>query len=186
MIIIAGHTLIDAHKRDAAVEAFADMVERARKYDGCLDLSISADSVDPDASTSSSAGATSIVERLAQGRERAESQTAKIPRKALSQRKGREAILKRTIRVPSPTRSGDPLHLFIAVLLILAAFPIRAQQKIFDVHVHLHRGESSLGEYMEQAKSSKLHVTGFGAMWFGGPSQALQGDPDAFGQTTTT
>ena len=24
------------------------MVERARKYDGCLDLSISADSVDPD------------------------------------------------------------------------------------------------------------------------------------------
>jgi quinol monooxygenase YgiN len=46
MIIIAGYTLTEAHKRDAAVEAFADMVERARKYDGCLDLSISADSVD--------------------------------------------------------------------------------------------------------------------------------------------
>ncbi len=48
MIIIAGYTLIEANKRDAAVEAFAGMVERARKYDGCLDLSISADSVDPD------------------------------------------------------------------------------------------------------------------------------------------
>jgi quinol monooxygenase YgiN len=48
MIIIAGYTLTEAHKRDAAVEAFANMVERARKYDGCLDLSMSADSVDPD------------------------------------------------------------------------------------------------------------------------------------------
>jgi len=33
---------------DAAVEAFAGIVERARKYDSCLDLSISVDSVDPD------------------------------------------------------------------------------------------------------------------------------------------
>jgi quinol monooxygenase YgiN len=48
MIIIAGYTLTEADKRDAAVEAFAGMVERARKHDGCLDLSISADSVDPD------------------------------------------------------------------------------------------------------------------------------------------
>lgn len=48
MIIIAGYTLTEAHKRDAAVKAFADMVERARKYDGCLDLAISADSVDPE------------------------------------------------------------------------------------------------------------------------------------------
>ncbi len=48
MIIIAGYTLTDADKRDAAVAAFANMVERARKHDGCLDLSISADSVDPE------------------------------------------------------------------------------------------------------------------------------------------
>jgi quinol monooxygenase YgiN len=48
MIIIAGYSLTEADKRDAAVEAFAGMVERARKYDGCLDLSISADSVDPE------------------------------------------------------------------------------------------------------------------------------------------
>lgn len=48
MIIVAGYSLTEATKRDAAVEAFAGMVERARKQDGCLDLSISADSVDPD------------------------------------------------------------------------------------------------------------------------------------------
>ena len=49
MIIIAGHSRArDRVERDAAVAAFADMVERARKQDGCLDLSISADSVDPD------------------------------------------------------------------------------------------------------------------------------------------
>lgn len=48
MIIIAGYSVTEADKRDAAVEAFAGMVERARKYDGCLDLSISADPVDPD------------------------------------------------------------------------------------------------------------------------------------------
>lgn len=47
MIIIAGYTLTETNKRDAAVKAFAAMVERARKHDGCLDLSISADSVDP-------------------------------------------------------------------------------------------------------------------------------------------
>ena len=48
MIIIAGYTLTEANKRDAAVEAFADMVERARRHDGCLDLSLGADSVDPE------------------------------------------------------------------------------------------------------------------------------------------
>ena len=48
MIIIAGYTLAEADKRDAAVEAFAGMVERGRKHDGCLDLAMSADSVDPE------------------------------------------------------------------------------------------------------------------------------------------
>ena len=47
MIIIAGYTLTEADKRDAAVAAFAEMVVRARKHEGCLDLSISADPVDP-------------------------------------------------------------------------------------------------------------------------------------------
>jgi quinol monooxygenase YgiN len=48
MIIIAGYTRTEAQKRDAAVDAFAAMIGRARKQDGCLDLSISADPVDPD------------------------------------------------------------------------------------------------------------------------------------------
>jgi quinol monooxygenase YgiN len=48
MIIIAGHTLTDAKKRDAAVAAFAEMVGRARKQDGCIDFAISADPVDPE------------------------------------------------------------------------------------------------------------------------------------------
>jgi quinol monooxygenase YgiN len=48
VIIIAGYSLTEADQRDAAVEAFAEMVERARQHDGCLDFSISADSVDPE------------------------------------------------------------------------------------------------------------------------------------------
>jgi quinol monooxygenase YgiN len=47
MIVIAGYPFTKRDKRDATVAAFADMVERARKQDGCLDLSISPDSVDP-------------------------------------------------------------------------------------------------------------------------------------------
>jgi quinol monooxygenase YgiN len=39
---------LGAGQRDAAVSAFANLVERARKHDGCLDLSISADPVDPE------------------------------------------------------------------------------------------------------------------------------------------
>ncbi|EHK59335.1 Antibiotic biosynthesis monooxygenase [Mesorhizobium alhagi CCNWXJ12-2] len=48
VIIIAGYTRAERQKRDAAVEAFAEMARRARKQEGCLDLSISSDSVDPE------------------------------------------------------------------------------------------------------------------------------------------
>jgi quinol monooxygenase YgiN len=48
MIIIAGHTLAESGRRDADVRAFCEMLERARKHDGCLDLSISADPLDAD------------------------------------------------------------------------------------------------------------------------------------------
>ena len=48
MIIIAGHTLTESGGRDAAVRAFGEMLERARKHDGCLDLAISADPLDAD------------------------------------------------------------------------------------------------------------------------------------------
>lgn len=48
MIIIAGYTRTEAAKRDSTVDAFKNMVERARAYDGCVDFSISADAVDPE------------------------------------------------------------------------------------------------------------------------------------------
>jgi quinol monooxygenase YgiN len=48
MIIIAGHTVTESGTRDAAIQAFGNMLERARKHDGCLDLSISADALNAD------------------------------------------------------------------------------------------------------------------------------------------
>ncbi len=48
MIIIAGYSLTEADQRDAVVAAFSGMVERARAQEGCLDLAISADAVDPE------------------------------------------------------------------------------------------------------------------------------------------
>lgn len=48
MIIIAGHELVATEERDAFVAAFRDMVARARAFDGCLHIAISADSVDPE------------------------------------------------------------------------------------------------------------------------------------------
>jgi len=48
MIIIAGYSLMKTiEERDASVAAFAAMVERARKQDGCVDMAITADSIDP-------------------------------------------------------------------------------------------------------------------------------------------
>jgi len=46
MIVIAGHLLVDEADRAACVDAHRDLVRRARAFDGCLELSISADSVD--------------------------------------------------------------------------------------------------------------------------------------------
>lgn len=47
MIIIAGYSHArNAEERDASVAGFAAMVARARKQDGCIDMAITADSVD--------------------------------------------------------------------------------------------------------------------------------------------
>ena len=48
MIIIAGHELVDAAQRDDLVAAFRDLVTRARAFDGCLHVAMTADSVDPE------------------------------------------------------------------------------------------------------------------------------------------
>jgi quinol monooxygenase YgiN len=47
MVIIAGHMLVDEDERDAYVDAHSDLVTRARAFDGCIDLAITADTVDP-------------------------------------------------------------------------------------------------------------------------------------------
>jgi quinol monooxygenase YgiN len=48
MIIIAGHELVHAERRDAFVAAFRDLITRARDFDGCMHVAITADSVDPE------------------------------------------------------------------------------------------------------------------------------------------
>ncbi len=67
------------------------------------------------------------------------------------------------------------LLLSIALLTPLAsAF---CQTGIVDTHVHLHNGEASVAEYRAQLKSAGQPVDAFGVMWFGGPNQALAGNP---------
>ena len=66
----------------------------------------------------------------------------------------------------------------ICLALMLIASAAHAQTPLFDLHVHLWNGETSLREYEAQLKTAGQEVAGFGAMWFGGPNQALQGHPD--------
>lgn len=47
MVIIAGYVIVDAADRSSYVDAHRDLVGRARAFDGCIDLSISPDSLDP-------------------------------------------------------------------------------------------------------------------------------------------
>ena len=47
MLIIAGHYQVDTEIRDSYVDAFRDLVARARVAPGCLDVAITADPVDP-------------------------------------------------------------------------------------------------------------------------------------------
>ena len=69
--------------------------------------------------------------------------------------------------------------LLLAALSALAVRPAMAEPRIFDTHVHLHRGEASLREYEAQLRAGNQEVAGFAAMWFGGPNHALQGQPQA-------
>lgn len=47
MVIIAGHEEVDASERDQYLAAHEDRVRRARQAPGCLDLAITADTLDP-------------------------------------------------------------------------------------------------------------------------------------------
>jgi uncharacterized protein len=52
-----------------------------------------------------------------------------------------------------------------------------AANPVFDMHVHLREGEASLLKYEAEVRASGLELAGVGAMWFGGPHQALAGNP---------
>jgi len=68
--------------------------------------------------------------------------------------------------------------LVVVVALSALARVAAAQSPVFDSHVHLWKGEESLQAYEEQVNKAHLKVAGIGAMWFGGPNQALAGRPD--------
>ena len=68
-------------------------------------------------------------------------------------------------------------RLISLTVLMLFASAARAQSPVFDLHVHLWEGDASLSAYQAQLKATGQEVAGFGAMWFGGPNQALQRKP---------
>lgn len=63
-------------------------------------------------------------------------------------------------------------------IALLASFAASAQEGVVDTHVHLWDGEASIRAYEAQLKAANRSVDAFGAMWFGGPNQALAGNPD--------
>ncbi|MDO6415738.1 amidohydrolase family protein [Sphingomonas sp. BIUV-7] len=67
--------------------------------------------------------------------------------------------------------------LAVAALLLLPVAPAAAEAPLFDDHVHLHDGAASLAAYRADLARAGVSLTRIGAMWFGGPNQALAGDP---------
>jgi uncharacterized protein len=62
--------------------------------------------------------------------------------------------------------------------LFLLAGSAAAGVPVFDVHVHLRERETSLRAYQADVKAAGVELAGLGAMWFGGPHQARQGELD--------
>ena len=65
------------------------------------------------------------------------------------------------------------------LLLLLYTGAAGARGPVFDVHVHLRHGGESLDEYLAEVERAGIELAGVGAMWFGGPHQARQGELDA-------
>ena len=47
MVIVAGHLVVDPQEREAYLEGCREVVDLARRTDGCLDFAITADLLDP-------------------------------------------------------------------------------------------------------------------------------------------
>lgn len=68
-------------------------------------------------------------------------------------------------------------HVLVAAVA-LTAQAAGAQTPVFDLHVHLWNGEDSRRAYERQLKEQGQQAASYGAMWFGGPNQALAGQPE--------
>ena len=66
----------------------------------------------------------------------------------------------------------------LVLFLALSVGAAWAKDPVFDMHVHLRDGEASLREYKADVRAAGLEFAGVGAMWFGGPHQAKQGELD--------
>lgn len=77
----------------------------------------------------------------------------------------------------SAYRGWRTVRLITAIVPILITQFANAQTPLFDSHVHLWDGEKSFQAYTAQLEEGKLKTTGAAVMWFGGPNQALAGDP---------
>ena len=66
------------------------------------------------------------------------------------------------------------LHLLSLGLLLTGL--AHSGEPVFDSHVHLREGEASLQKFEAEVRASGIELAGVGAMWFGGPHQALAGD----------
>jgi predicted TIM-barrel fold metal-dependent hydrolase len=65
----------------------------------------------------------------------------------------------------------------VCAIALLFISPAIAREPVFDMHVHLREGETSLKAYEAEVAAAKLELAGIGAMWFGGQYQAPQGEP---------
>ncbi|MDY6948636.1 MAG: hypothetical protein SXG53_23280, partial [Pseudomonadota bacterium] len=55
-------------------------------------------------------------------------------------------------------------RLLLGLLLLSLAGLARADDRVFDVHVHIWEGEKSVKEYLAQVQSAGREVTGFGGI----------------------
>ena len=67
-------------------------------------------------------------------------------------------------------------RLLVLSLCLSLAGLARSAVPVFDTHVHLRDGETSLQMFEAEAREAGIELAGVGAMWFGGPHQALAGD----------
>lgn len=67
-------------------------------------------------------------------------------------------------------------RLSITALLLLAPLA-HAAGPVFDSHVHLRNGETSLRQFLAEQQKAGLDLSGAAVMWFGGPHQARAGKP---------